>query len=218
MGTKQSSLKEVIEHEEEVIDAAHNDLFEKFEYSLREARNANLREFKEFDQQINRFIKANLVESYEQFEHGLQHLLEIAKADKLKDCSRYEEIYFGWRELVVKLDIPSVNKTSLLGCMDCILNKQKQISSFEYEKETLSALETALYDEKLLRDNCYKELLIGIAGVIKSTNQLLHQKYSGSTYKIENEVSLKDKEFVHLNGVNFFTNLISYLINHQWLK
>jgi len=203
MGGKHTSLRDAVRQEKESIDNVHKELFQKVEYSLHSARHTNLKEFKEFDGKINQFIKTSLVENHELFEHSLHAMLELAKNEKLQDCARYEEIFSGWKEIVGKmeLEVPTAVRNHILSHMDTLLLKQQQISGFQFEKEVLSELEDSMYEEKILRDNCYKELLVQIANAIKLTNQKLHHKYSGSTYKIENEVNVKDKEFQYKSSV-----------------
>ena len=185
------------------FEKKHKNMFKKIENALHDERRLTIKERKELDEKVNNFVRDSLLGREEQFHGALDSILRIAKEDKEARDAQYKSIFTDWVEIVRThdMDLSTGARDGLVREMEALYAKDKQISDFSYEREVFAKLENSLYDDKLVRDNLYKELLIQLADCIKHANQEMYRQHSSTTYRLENELTVKDKEFQIKNGI-----------------
>lgn len=198
-----ASRDETVKCEINDFDNKHKAMFKKIEQALHEERRLTVQERKDLDDKVNNFVRKNLKNREDQFMSDMERVMNIAKTDKITRDDQYRGIMDAWLSIIKSHDMELSDsvRDGLVRDMEAVYAKDKQISDFTYEREVLAALENDLYADKLVRDNLYRELMVQIADAIKTANQEMYRKHSGTTYHLENQLSVKDKEFQIKNGI-----------------
>jgi hypothetical protein len=210
-----TSRDETMRSEIKDFDNKHKDMFKKIEHALHDERRLTGKERSAMDEKVNSFVRKSLLGREEQFSDALGKVLKIARGDKETRDAQYRSIVTEWVSIVHKhdMEISSGPRDGLIREMEVVYAKDKQISDFTYEKEVTAELENAMYEDKLQRDNLYKELLVHLADCIKHANQDMYRKHSSTTYRLENELTIKDKEFQISNSIEVRQKFDSILQN-----
>lgn len=193
---------DIVMKEKDAFDVKHRTMLDNIEFILGNELNENMQSRKTLETSMDHFIRESLQQNGHFDQHVLQ-LVNIAKEDKTKDDADWAAVLNGWTDIIRnnEVDLSDNHKQDVLERCHSVLTKEKQVENFLYDKEVLTQLEHIMYCKKLTRDKEFRNLLWQIDVMVKDFKHNLYHEHANNIYKIEDEVSVKDREYTYSHNM-----------------